>query len=206
MGKIISNGIEYTGGLIRDDIADNLNTYDATKVLSARQGAHLNYIMERIVGTDIAEYSEDATYAVGDYCIYADILYKCITPINIPIAFDSSRWEATTLSDEIKTTNNKLTNLSIETLFGGDNMIQASGDVVEAAKTAPHLINLITTGSTTTNLPSSSTVDSTAFNYSIGLVLRRTSEQIFIILFSYRTAYIAYGAWNNGGWSGWSIK
>ena len=65
---------------------------------------------------------------------------------------------------------------------------------------------MIVTGATTTNLPSSANVPSTAFNYSPGLVFKRTSTQISIMLFSYRYAYIAYGAWNDGTWTGWSIK
>lgn len=104
-----ATAIEIVKELTTNDIVDNLNSNDATKVLSAKQGAHLNYIMERVVGTDIAEYSEDSTYEVGDYCIYTDSLYRCHTAINTPIAFDNTgHWEITTFSNEIKTLNNKL--------------------------------------------------------------------------------------------------
>lgn len=99
-----------------------------------------------------------------------------------------------------------LDNLNLNTLFGGDNTIQATGDVIQHAITAQYPINLLVTGASTTNLPNSASVASTNFNYSVGLVLKRTSTQYFIVLFSYRSAYIAYGAYNNGTWSGWSIK
>lgn len=110
------------------------------------------------------------------------------------------------LQTEVDELNTKLMNISIETFLGGTNIIQATGDLVEAAKNAPHIFNLIMTGATTTNLPSSATVPSSNFNYSAGLVLKRTSEQIMIIMLSYNSAYIGYGSYSNGKWTGWGIK
>lgn len=95
-----------------DDIADNLTTYDSNKVLSANQGATLGSSYNKIsniVGDDIAEYSENSTYKVGDYCMYLGTLFKCISAINTPIAFDgSNHWKATTLSTEVKELNSNL--------------------------------------------------------------------------------------------------
>lgn len=112
----------------------------------------------------------------------------------------------TKVENDINSINSNLANLSLDTLFGGNNIIQASGDVVAAAKTAPHIINFIVTGATTTNLPSSASVLSSSFNYSVGLVFKRATNQFFILLFSYNTAHIAVGSVNGNTWSGWSIK
>lgn len=38
-------------------------------------------------------YSSSNTYAVGDYCIYENTLYKCTTAISTAEEFDSSKWE-----------------------------------------------------------------------------------------------------------------
>lgn len=47
-------------------------------------------------------YSASATYAVGDYCIYNDTLYKCNTAIATGEAFTPAKWDATTAAEEIK--------------------------------------------------------------------------------------------------------
>lgn len=110
------------------------------------------------------------------------------------------------LQKEVDELNSKLADINPTTIFGNDNAIQAAGDIVECAKNAPYAINLVYTGATTTNLPSTASVPSTNFNYSAGLVLKRTTTQIFIVLFSYNSAYIAYGSISGNTWSGWSIK
>lgn len=46
-------------------------------------------------------YSTSTTYNVGDYCIYQDKLYKCITAITTPESFTSSKWEKTTVTDNL---------------------------------------------------------------------------------------------------------
>lgn len=50
-------------------------------------------------------YSTGKTYAVGDYCIYDNTLYRCINQITSAEPFDTAKWEATTLSDEIALVN-----------------------------------------------------------------------------------------------------
>ena len=56
-------------------------------------------------------YSAAATYAVGDYCIYNNALYKCITAINTPEEWDATKWElvqiASALSELSSRVNNK---------------------------------------------------------------------------------------------------
>ena len=50
-------------------------------------------------------YSTSNTYNVGDYCVYEDRLYRCITAVSTAESFDSDKWEDTTVFDEIKIKN-----------------------------------------------------------------------------------------------------
>lgn len=58
--------------------------------------------------TDI--YDSTQTYAVGDYCIYNNVLYKCIgaTTGN----FDSTKWTATKITEKLTTVVDNLTSTS----------------------------------------------------------------------------------------------
>lgn len=46
-----------------------------------------------------AEYSSSATYAVDALAIYQGALYKCIVAVTTPEAFDSTKWQATTVAN-----------------------------------------------------------------------------------------------------------
>lgn len=46
-------------------------------------------------------YDPTATYAVGDYCIYNNILYRCNTAIATGEAFTPAKWDATTVAKEL---------------------------------------------------------------------------------------------------------
>ena len=48
------------------------------------------------------EYSAASTYALDDYCIYNNKLYKCIVAIKIAEEFNSDHWKETTISAELK--------------------------------------------------------------------------------------------------------
>lgn len=47
------------------------------------------------IGNMAAEYDDTATYEVGDFCIYSEVLYKCVTAVSVPEAFDSTKWTQT---------------------------------------------------------------------------------------------------------------
>lgn len=49
------------------------------------------------------EYDATATYAVGDLCIYDNVLYRCNTAISTPEAWNSIHWTQTSVADEIDT-------------------------------------------------------------------------------------------------------
>jgi Ca2+-binding RTX toxin-like protein len=46
-----------------------------------------------------SEYSPSATYAVGDYCTYQNVLYKCTTAIATPEAWNSAHWTIAKVMD-----------------------------------------------------------------------------------------------------------
>ena len=52
------------------------------------------------------EYSEDKTYAVGDYCINDNKLYMCTVPTSG--GFDGSCWKQTNMSAEVSEQNKNL--------------------------------------------------------------------------------------------------
>lgn len=45
-------------------------------------------------------YDNTATYAVGDYCIHENTLYRCITAISSPEEWTAAHWTATTMAAE----------------------------------------------------------------------------------------------------------
>lgn len=82
--------------------------------------AYMQYVEECIDGTTAGnlqnqitalfnnqadEFSATKTYEVGDYCIYQNKLYKCVTAIETGAAWDSSKWEATTVGGEMASLN-----------------------------------------------------------------------------------------------------
>lgn len=53
------------------------------------------------------EFSEESTYAAGDYCIKDNVIYKAKTAVEAG-AFDISDWTATTIFDELSGLNQNL--------------------------------------------------------------------------------------------------
>ena len=53
-------------------------------------------------------YDNSKSYAVGDYCIYNNKLYRCITAIESAEAFNIAKWEQTTIGNEVSQLNNNL--------------------------------------------------------------------------------------------------
>lgn len=70
-----------------------------------------NAKLEKAVVSD--SYSSSSTYAVGDYCIYGNTLYKCTTAITTAEAWNSAHWTAVTVADEINELTND-TNITVE--------------------------------------------------------------------------------------------
>lgn len=45
------------------------------------------------------QYSNTATYSIGDYCLYDGVLYKCIADIDTPEEWDAEHWETVLLTE-----------------------------------------------------------------------------------------------------------
>ena len=75
------------------------------------------------------EYSATNTYAVGDYCIHENALYKCKTAITTGEAFDSSKWVQTTCGTEVAELNSNLTDLAFGENSGSANIF--NGKIVD---------------------------------------------------------------------------
>lgn len=74
---------------------------------------NLNHIEQGIYDNDTAitkttnvigydEYDSTSTYNVGDYCIYNNMLFKCLVAISTPEEFNSNHWDATSINEVIK--------------------------------------------------------------------------------------------------------
>ena len=70
------------------------------------------------------EYSATNTYAVGDYCIHENALYKCKTAITTGEAFDSNKWVQTTCVTEFRGLNSNLDTLEYSDIAGGKNLLR----------------------------------------------------------------------------------
>lgn len=54
---------------------------------------------DKVIGGD--EYDSTATYEIGDFCIYNNKLYRCITAISTAEAFTPAHWEETSVENEL---------------------------------------------------------------------------------------------------------
>ena len=81
--------------------------------------------LEAIVGD---AYDENNTYNTGDYCINSDVLYKC-NDDNVTGPWDATKWDATTVADELalkqNSTDNSL-NTTDKTIVGAINELNTN--------------------------------------------------------------------------------
>lgn len=109
-------------GNVRDKLVNNLlATKAGTGALDAAQGKVLKDLVESVLGQQADTYSKK-TYAVGDYCIYENALYKCSTAISSAEDWAAGHWTKTTIANELKsivgsvaTVNNAITELNGKT-------------------------------------------------------------------------------------------
>ena len=78
--------------------AEAFNNYDSALT-------HIeDYLEDKSPNDNIADaYDSTSLYDVGDYVIYDDVLYKCITAIVVPEVWNSSKWESCLVTDEMAT-------------------------------------------------------------------------------------------------------
>lgn len=97
---------------IYEDILYKCNTnattgvWDANKWDATNVGEELANAATKDIISDA--YDDTATYAVGDYCIYNDTLYRCNTAIATPEAFTPAKWDATKAANEIENLTNRI--------------------------------------------------------------------------------------------------
>ena len=104
---------------VRDKLVNNLlATKAGTGALDAAQGKVLKDLVESVLGQQADAYSKK-TYAVGDYCIYENALYKCSTAISSAEDWTAGHWTKTTIAAELKSivgsvamVNNAITELN----------------------------------------------------------------------------------------------
>ena len=86
------------------DIPDWITDYtsDMSKIDDALKGN-----ADDIATVRPDEFSEESTYAAGDYCIKDNVIYKAKTAVEAG-AFDISDWTATTIFDELSGLNQKI--------------------------------------------------------------------------------------------------
>lgn len=87
LGEISS--IQNGDFIVIDNATNGTHKYDATK-LSAN------------IASNIASaYSSSATYAIGQYCMYNNNLYRCITTISTAEAWNAAHWTQVTVGDSL---------------------------------------------------------------------------------------------------------
>lgn len=101
---------------------------------------NMNKIVQEDMITDA--YSSSSTYAVGDYCIYENTLYKCTTAISTAEAWNSAHWTAVSISYEFKRITNELSNK-----LNSNKVIQENGTAstsnVYSSKAIQNILNKI---------------------------------------------------------------
>ena len=95
--------------------------------------------MRNVVGGD--EYDAvSGTYAVGDRCIYNNIMRECVTAVETPEAFDSEKWVNTTIDEVCSSLNSSLANKLLigRSTITGDNTTNKASKVIDITATNPN--------------------------------------------------------------------
>ena len=66
-----------------------------------------------------AEYSASSTYAVGEYCMYNNALYRCTTAITTAEAWTAAHWTAAKIGEDLTDCSRQLSDLETR-LKSGD--------------------------------------------------------------------------------------
>lgn len=89
---------------------DNLTSNSTTQPLSANQGRVLNnQKLEKEIISDAWDAS--TTYAVGQYCIYNNSLWKCLVQHSGQTPTEGTYWTNVSVANEITSVNNSLDNV-----------------------------------------------------------------------------------------------
>lgn len=86
--------------------ASNAAASAAEAAASAVTAANVNANMAPVYDSSSAD-----GYAVGEYVLYNNALYECVSPVAPASAWDASKWEAVTVSGQLDDLGGKLTGL-----------------------------------------------------------------------------------------------
>lgn len=102
-------------------------------------------VYDRLIDTVFEDYSSSSTYNVGDYAVYNNVLYRCVTAIVTPEAWNSSKWEVATfqdlvddVNDAVQSVNNKANvdgnypTMTVGNADNANNLIATKGLEVES--------------------------------------------------------------------------
>ena len=87
-----------------DKINDNGTLYD---VEDSTARADITNLQNQILSSTL-NYDNTSTYAINDYCIYNNNLYRCIVDITVAEDFTAAHWELTNVVADLTTINNTI--------------------------------------------------------------------------------------------------
>ncbi len=93
---------------------DNLS-YDASPTSASTKlvkSGGIYTALQNVSGTVSDAWDSGTTYAVGDYCIYNNTLWKCLTANTATTPTEGSDWTAKTVGEELGSLNSELTDLN----------------------------------------------------------------------------------------------
>ena len=93
-GKLYQADTSTTGTFDEDDWTE----VTVAELITAAGSGDPDAIYRRLIA---AEYSSSSTYAVGDYCINNNYLYRCTTAISTAEAWTSGHWQQVTVGTEL---------------------------------------------------------------------------------------------------------
>lgn len=119
------------GGVVEDSTSNiTYSNFTETKVVDLATASQLSTkANESVIGD---QYDSTQTYAVGDTCIYNNVLYKCTTAITQAEAWDSSHWQATTVAELVA--DETIITLETTTPVGTTTLSQADLDKFNVIK------------------------------------------------------------------------
>ena len=92
------------------------------------------------------EYSTSATYAVGDYCVHDNKMYRCTTAISTAESWNSDHWTLVIISDELK--SKKPGTVTSVTIKGTSPIVSSSSSAITTSgtRTISHANSGVTPG------------------------------------------------------------
>lgn len=92
------------------------NLTDSTLLVVEQGGSAMKAnwgMMKNYISPGVAQiYSSSSTYAVGDYVLYQDTLYRCTTAITTAEAWTAAHWTAAVLGDDVSDLKSAIDNIN----------------------------------------------------------------------------------------------